>query len=322
MPDVRTTFYYSDPQDPATAVGITTGDSYTLTGESKGSVTMADVASVRNQLAELQSLSSAAIKLVVRVAMLEEERRRIREHLIPGSLPTDGQMTRNVELWMELSNLRGQLKAIDDEIKKLNSELRTSTAKAGIMIARWSAQRNEEGEVHAGTEAASARSSFRQTANFSGLIVLGDVRIVYHVFGTDDRTLFGDRDKAEDRVTDGNGLYPDELAHTTFLLQAKHVGYVSDSERLLEVAFQAELDLEKLASSSPAYATTAQIRLRYYLSSIETLANSGMLSEFSWARSGPAEQGGQYAGDQGWVTVVARSVSPRRRRLDAAGRPG
>lgn len=270
VPDVGV-FYHnpkgSDELGPGHTIGFdrTSDDpSFRLVGWTDSGVTSDDVVAASLAIALVEEKAAAAIRLTVELGAIDAR--------LAQTKVTEAE---RAALGTRRTQVLEARRQADEALDAAKADARPKLMKPGLIVARWTAKREDGGNLKAGSIAAMASKA---TSARGGYMVLGEVRVVY---------LFVGRDYADAlSVTDNAFKYlVSQVGITTYLLQARHISYGATLDLTAFAALELEIQLRKLAMAESKFLDYIDtVQLSSYLSAAASLQNQGVVSEFQWLK--------------------------------------
>src|SRR5678816_851375 len=264
MPGTRMlTYYPRNGRTPAYMIGLTGTLSQAtsrLTMRSTADVSELDVLAVKKALEDAQDASTDATQAQLELAIINARQGD------PAQKLDDAEFTKRIEAASQ------RTKTAEEHLRSAVAEVRRLGSKPGIVIARWSAAREQSGTLRAGSMFSASGS---KKSLSSGFVVMGKIEASMLIFGDDMRSYVKALDGDEKTMFRLLGI-------SSYVLRAKYVAYTSSLD--LETAFAASLDLDVKELSSAANFARAldRVKISGYFASVTALENSGMVGPVEW----------------------------------------
>jgi hypothetical protein len=247
--DVGGLYFYKAKRQPASAIGLSPGQSFILVNEYASQCDNACLVSIRDALSELRANAFDLIR-----KKIELSRQLIADQTISANT---GQHTGDNT--QDYNNMRNNFnKSYESVVKRLN--------KNGVMIYRWSTSSQTGGTLRLVSLFGASGSSSTQ---YNGYALISGLRMATLFVGNDIEKAWPQLNK--------KSRYHNRFELTTFVMQAKHIMYSAEAD--LESLIQADLkaSYDQLSKLPETVKALDKIEINAVIAKLSNLSNMGIM---------------------------------------------
>lgn len=243
-------YHFKAQRMPASAIGLSPANSFVLTNEIPFNGALSDLTSIRDALLELKNLAEKTVLNKLKLTSLKYENS-------PNATAIGVAKTK-----YEASKL-----AFEQQINQVS----TSITKSGIIIYRWTTQKEQEASITLGSILGLSEN---KTIKYNGFALIGGLRLSTLYLGNDLVSQWSNLKKDSD--------YNSRFQLTTHVMQAKHILYLSEYDMQSKLSAQLEASYSQLKNLPETIKNLDKIEIEAVFSKISNLSNLGVITGGTW----------------------------------------
>jgi hypothetical protein len=244
-------YHFKAQRKPASAIGVSPDKSFILTNEIPYNGGISDLTSIRDALLLLKNLAEKNILDKLELTRLRYEETSESSEIVAAKTK------------YETSKL-----AFEQQINIVS----TSITKSGIVIYRWTTQKEQSAGVTLGSIFG---LSGNKAVQYNGFALVGGLRLSTLYLGNELLSQWSNLER--------DNRYNARFQLTTHVMQAKHIVYLSEYDMQSKLSAQLDASYSQLKNLPETIKKLDRIEIDGVFSKISNLSNLGVISGGTWS---------------------------------------